>query len=1007
MSDLTHNERCRRLIEATGQGIIVQNSDGKVVDMNLNAKAMLGLTETDLESMERSTFWGAAIHEDGTLYSPEQYPACQVLDASEAVTDIVMGVFHKKEKRYRWIMVNAAPFFPAVTGGELQLVSSLTDITALKERDDVLKSHMRFLNAMERISQITLGSDSVEGMLYSVLQEMLDIFACDRAWLLYPCDASARSWRVPMAQDRPEWPGLPMGVDVPMTDFVRNVFKTSLELDGASCFNALDQPNLAKDPSIAEFHIQSQMTLPIYPKVDKPWLLGIHHCSNLVKYSDEDKALFEEVGRRIADSLTTLLTLREMKESEERFRTLVEHAPEAIFVLDAESGLITDINGNAINLFKKTHAKLLNTDFILLSPEVQSDGERSIFRLNYFIDQAMNGEAPVFEWDFIDASGTNLLCEVRLVRLPARGKALLRGSITDITARKKTEARMHMLSRALEQTADAVMVTDENGFIEYVNPACEVMTGYSLKTILGKKANYLYSGQQSQKFYEKLWGMIKSGKVFNGIFVNKRKNGSLYYEEKTITPLQDAKGHITRFIATGRDISARMETQKHLEYLAHHDSLTQLPNRILLMDRLERAISSSNRQRSLTAVLFLDLDRFKIINDTLGHDIGDKSLQQVASILLSHLREVDTVARLGGDEFAIILENIKDTEEIKNVTKKIMKNFLVPFKINSHEVFMTTSIGITIYPRDGVDAGALLKNADIAMYRAKELGRNRFEFYRKDMSYCANTRLSVETKLRRALDKKEFFLLYQPFISIETGELMGAEALIRWQPIGSDVILPIEFIPILEETDLIVAVGQWVLETACQQLEQWNKTGKNNFYMAVNLSSRQLLWDALESFLESMLYKHNLNQGALELEITESFLIEQNEYTLARLNRISDMGISLSIDDFGTGYSSLSYLKRFPIDTLKIDRSFTHNMQTDKVGTSLVEAIIAMSKSLSLKTIAEGVETPEQLDILKRLNCQTAQGYYFSQPLTAENFSRLLANNNANFDSRGLKLELI
>ncbi|HFE38893.1 MAG TPA: EAL domain-containing protein [Gammaproteobacteria bacterium] len=860
----------------------------------------------------------------------------------------------------------------------------------LRHSEERLKSHMRYLNAMERVSRIISGKDSIESMLQNVLSEMLALFDCDRAWLLYPCDPNTKYWCIPMAQDRPDWPGIALGVDVPLTSFVKKLIENALLSNAALTFNVEDQPAFKNDSSTSEFHIKSQMLLPIFPKVGKPWLLGIHHCSRLVRYSDEERVLFKEIGCRIANSLTTLITLRDLRESEEQFRTLVENAPEAIFVLDVVSGLITQANGNATSLFKKTHAELLKIKFTSLASEFQPYGSCHPSQLKKFIDQAVNGLKPVFECRFIDARQTPIECEVRLVRLPARDSVLLRGSITDITERKHAEARMHMLSSALEQTADAVMVTDENGMIEYVNPACEMMTGYSFKETFGKKANHLYSGQQSKKFYKNLWRTIKSGQVFSEVFVNRRKNGSLYYEEKTITPLHNPNGEITNFISTGRDISARMETQKQLEYLAHHDALTQLPNRVLLMDRLDHAIGNANRQKSSVAVLFLDLDRFKIINDTLGHDIGDHSLKQVSAILTNHLRKVDTVARLGGDEFAILLEDINSTEEIKRITEKILNAFSKPFRINNHEVFLTTSIGISLYPKDGNDTGELLKNADIAMYRAKGLGRNTYEFYQKAMSNDASNRLAMETKLRRALEHQEFFLLYQPFISIDTGQLVGAEALIRWQPQGMQTVLPIEFISILEETGLIVPVGEWVLETACAQLKKWQGAGATDLRMAVNLSSRQLLWDGLESSLKKTLHRNNLKEGSLELEITESLLIEQNDYTLSMLNRINDMGIRLSLDDFGTGYSSLSYLKRFPVDILKIDRSFTRDMTVGDTGTSLVEAILAMAKSLRLRTIAEGVETAEQLRILKRLNCQSAQGYHFSKPVTAAEFERLL-----------------
>ena len=991
MSNLNRSEdRYRLLVETMAQGILVQDKEGKILEINPTAQTILGLTKAEIESTTTPGFWGAPIHKDGTPFTPQEHPTCKTLLAGTASQDTLLGVYHNREKRYRWIMVNTVPLQSGSKGQLPQVITTFTDVTAIQEADEAARLHMHFLNAMERISRITLSTDSIDIMLKNVLSEMLEIFDCDRAWLLYPCDPDAPCWNVPMSQHRDEWPGLPAGVEVEMSEGPRQVFQTAVDAEGAVTFNIKDQSDFGRSPVSIEFNIQSQLVSPIFPKLDKPWLLGIHHCSRLVRYSDSERELFEEVGRRIADSLTTLITLRNLRESEERFRTLVEHAPEAIFVIDADSGLFINANKNATTLFKKQYDQLLTSSLIALSPEEQPDGSRSCLAMKNFITETIDGAAPSFEWDFITDNGEQVLCEVRLIRLPSREKTLIRGSVTDITSYKQAESKMHKLSTALAQTADAVMITDDKGIIEYVNKSFEMITGYQQQEVIGKTPNILDSGNQSAGFHKALWETIKAGEVFSNVFLNQKKDGTLYYEEKSITPLHNSTGEITHFISTARDISGRMKIQEHLEFLAHHDVLTQLPNRTELIKKLDQVIVNAEQKKSSLAVLFLDLDRFKVINETLGHDIGDSSLQQVSKLLIRCLGEGDIIARFGGDEFAIVLNDIKGVDDASLTTQKMLDAFTSPLIVDGHEVFLSASIGITVYPRDGDNSKSLLKNAGTAVYHAKEHGRNTFDFYDFAMSDTADNRLAMETKLRRALENDEFHLLYQPLVNINNGQPIGAEALIRWQPEGSNPVSPLDFIPILEETGLIVQVGEWILDNACKQLSEWQKMGADNFRMSINISSRQFHGNELEKMLKNSIHNYNINAADIDLEITESLLLETNDDTIALLDRISGMGFALSIDDFGTGYSSLSYLKRLPITTLKIDRTFVHDMQTVQDSTTLVEAIVSMAKSLRMGIIVEGVETPQQLELLSNMGCEVAQGYYFSKPIEVEDFSQLL-----------------
>ncbi len=556
--------------------------------------------------------------------------------------------------------------------------------------------------------------------------------------------------------------------------------------------------------------------------------------------------------------------------------------------------------------------------------------------------------------------------------------------------RRQAEAQMRQLSSAVEQTADAVVITDRHGVIQYVNPAYEQITGYPLKEVLGKNASVVKSGEHSKSFYEELWRTVVAGQVFRGVMINRKKDGSLYYEEKTITPLKDAGGNIVRFVSTGKDITERRQSQERLHHLAHHDPLTGLPNRVLLQDRLNQAMREADRLDRLVAVMFLDLDRFKTINDTLGHHMGDALLKAAAERLAICLRPGDTVSRLGGDEFTIILANVAHVDDVARVAQKILDQFVSPFRVGGRDLFVSPSIGITLYPLDEKQPENLLKDADVAMYRAKELGGNRFQFYTPELNLRAARRLELETGLRHALERQEFILHYQPLVDMKTGRIRGMEALLRWQHPEFGLIPPLDFIPLAEEIGLIIPIGEWALKTACAQIKAWHKTGFPALQVAVNLSSKQLRDKNLITAVQQALTESGLEPQYLDLELTESVLMQDMEQATAILKELKAVGIFFSLDDFGTGYSSLSYLKRFPIDYLKIDRSFVRDIATDAVGAGLVKAIIAMANVLHIKVIAEGVETYEQLEFLHRHGCDITQGYFCSKPLAAGEFTELL-----------------
>jgi diguanylate cyclase (GGDEF)-like protein/PAS domain S-box-containing protein len=611
--------------------------------------------------------------------------------------------------------------------------------------------------------------------------------------------------------------------------------------------------------------------------------------------------------------------------------------------------------------------------------------------MNRFRERLAGHSVPsVYETVFVTKDGRAVPVELTAAQTLWQGEPAGLVLLHDITERQRAEEQMRKLSSAMEQTADSVVITDCHGVIEYVNHAFEVTTGYTVAEAVGHTPRLVKSGVHDNAFYHRLWTTILGGDVFRDVIINRHKNGNLYFEEKTITPLRDAGGGITHFISTGKDITERMQAQERLQFLAHHDALTELPNRVLFMDRLSQALNRAQWHRRVVGVMFLDLDRFKNINDTLGHDIGDRFLKAMAERLRSCVRDGDTVARLGGDEFAILLEDIAQTEDVSAVGAKILQALGVPLLVDERELFVTTSIGISLFPDDGNDAQTLLKNADAAMYRAKELGRNNCQFYSADLGAQAFERLTLETNLRHALERDEFLLSYQPEVDLKSGRVAGLEALLRWRHPEFGMVAPLQFIALAEETGMIVPIGEWVLRAALAQARSWESQGLGLPRIVINISGRQFDEPGFTDMVQRILGEIVLRSTQIEFEITESVIMQDAQITTDRLQALHELGIQFAIDDFGTGYSSLSYLRRFPIHVLKIDRSFVQDVTTHQDDAEIVKTIITMAHGLRIQVIAEGVETAEQLAFLRSHGCDMAQGYYLGRPVTPEEAGQLL-----------------
>lgn len=570
----------------------------------------------------------------------------------------------------------------------------------------------------------------------------------------------------------------------------------------------------------------------------------------------------------------------------------------------------------------------------------------------------------------------------------ARGMTLIG---RDISEQKKRTAQIRQLSLALEQSATIAFITDRQGRIEYVNPEFEKATGYTRDEVLGRPANLLKSGKNSPELYREMWATLLRGEVFRDVLINRRKNGELYYEEKSIAPLLDEQGLASHFIATGMDVTQRQQDQERLNFLAYHDLLTGLPNRALLEDRLDQAITRADRTKQCAALLFIDLDNFKVINDSLGHEIGDKLLIETAERFKTCVREVDTIARPGGDEFTILMEGITLTDQVALIAENILNSLAAPYIFEGQELFVTASIGIAIFPNDAADSSELFKCAETTMYHAKDSGRNNYQFYSEKMTIKVMRQLTLDHKLRNALEKEEFRIFYQPKVDFRSGQVIGAEALLRWEQAGEGMIYPDEFIPRLEASGLILPVGEWIIATAATHWQVLREIVQpSNFRLAINFSPKQFQQHGLAERVLSLLNAGAFPAENLIVEVTESAVMGDIEASIETLQTLRRHGIKIAMDDFGTGYSSLSYLKRLPLDELKIDRTFVTGLPDDEDDVQLVTAILSMAHSMKLHVVAEGVETEEQRELLKSLECDTLQGYLFSRPLPFEDLVSML-----------------
>jgi diguanylate cyclase (GGDEF)-like protein/PAS domain S-box-containing protein len=756
------------------------------------------------------------------------------------------------------------------------------------------------------------------------------------------------------------------------------------EMDGFEFLRSLDSEQLRSVPivmmtAVEDIHcVEQAYQLGATDFISKPiqWLLLPYRIRYVLRAHETKESLLRQQSQ--------------LQESEERLRLSLSAAKQGLWDLNIQTGYIVVNAENATMLGydpKEYSVIPLDNWFADIHPD-DHDQVKATY-LGY-----LSGNLDEYRVEFrkqcADGSWLWILSIGSIVQRDEYGQPLrMLGTHTDINDSKLAGEKLHQLAKVFENSGEGIILCDADTRVLSSNQAFTNITGYLSSEVYNKTPPILSSQHQNQNYYQRMWLALEETGYWQGEIWDKRKNGETYPALLGISTIRNTKGAVTHYICIFSDITERKATEAKIEYLARHDPLTNLPNRTLLYDRFDQAMAHAVRNRTLVALLFLDLDRFKQINDTLGHDIGDRLLQNIAERLCHCVREVDTVCRQGGDEFIIILTDLPEIETATQIALKILDYLYQPINIEGVTISISFSIGISLFPNDGMSFHSLLNKADTAMYVAKKEGRNTFRFFSHDMNLASIERINIENGLRVALEKKEFQLYYQPFYSLLDDLIIGAEALLRWQPGDGPSIPPNKFIPIAEDIGLIVPIGNWVLQQACLQNRLWHDAGLK-LLITVNISAMQFKRSNLVASVKSALEISGLAPQYLELEITESVLIFDTDEVLEVIKELNAFGVSFAIDDFGTGYSSLNYLKQFAVNKLKIDQSFVKALSSGKSEDSaIVKAIIQLGQTLGLQTLAEGVETSEQAVQMASLGCENGQGFFWHQPMSAKDFEAL------------------
>ncbi len=757
--------------------------------------------------------------------------------------------------------------------------------------------------------------------------------------------------------------------------------------DDACVISQDAQQTFPEDLLLRDLSVEGYVGVLLTSLDGSPFGLIIALSSQPIPHEDFILTYFGLVTGRIAAEYERLQIMKLLTDQEKKFRDIAYCSSDIIWEVNEhlEYSFSSTIPDGILGYLPEELIGKKPFDFM---PEKESERVQALFQPVWDNREKFSA----LENLSIHKDGTLVCLETSGVPVfDAKGEFRgYRGLDRNITERKEKERELQLAATVLETATEAVMVTDVRKRIIKVNKAFTEITGYGRDEALGQTPAMLTSGHHDGTFYTEMFKTLEMTGKWEGEIWNRKKNGAIYPQWLSISAMTDEQGDLTGHVALFSDITKRKEYEEKIEYQANYDALTGLANRHLLKDRFASAIYRSDRNNSLVSLLFIDLDRFKQVNDSFGHTFGDRLLKQVGKRISNHVRQSDTVARLGGDEFAVIFPDLPDTHHMEDTIGTILNTLAEPYHIDGSDVYLSASIGVTVYPEDGNTIEELLRNADSAMYKAKNSGRNTFQYYSAEMHLEAQQRIQLENALRKAIARQEFVLHYQPVIDARTNRIAGAEALIRWQRPDVGLVYPNDFIELAEECGLITAMGEWVLQEACSQIAGMLEICPDDFFISVNVSCDQFKNVNVPEQVNRTLQATGLEPHRLVLEITESIMLNDDCLILEQFETLRRTGVGISIDDFGTGYSSLSYLHKYPITTLKIDRSFVSELTSENRGHALVTAILAMSESLGLKVIAEGIEQERQADILSKEGCMFFQGYLYSKPLAFDAFRRLV-----------------
>jgi diguanylate cyclase (GGDEF)-like protein/PAS domain S-box-containing protein len=872
-------------------------------------------------------------------------------------------------------------------------VLALRQREARKRVEALLQANLRFFEAMDQVNQAIQETTDLEAMLGRVLELALALFGCDRAWLLYPCDPEAQGWSVLIERARLEFAAVSAGAldrKTPMTRDARDMHAALLAAPGAVAFAPGGERQIPAT-SRERYGVQSRLAMAIRPKTAKAYAFGLHQCGRARVWTDDDQRLFEAIGRRLEDALSSQLAHLELRERESQLGALFRTVPDVIWVKDIDGRYIS-CNPPFEGLFGLSQQEVVGRTDYELAPREMADQYRA-----GDLRAIETGEIQLEQFEAPAADGDARLFEV--LKAPLRdgaGKTIgVVGVARDISERRKADEQSRIAATAFE-AQEGIVILDANKRILRVNRAFAEMTGHAAEDVIGKTPQQIARDPRAGELLSNIADRVARDGFWRGEMPAQRASGEIFPAWATVATVRGLHGEATHYVVTMTDIGERKRAEQEIVNLAYYDRLTGLPNRRLLRDRLEQALVGSARSGRHGALLFIDLDNFKLLNETSGHEVGDQLLVEVARRLVACLGAAGGAARVGGDEFVALVEDLDDNpHEAAALAKKVGETILAalnaPYSLAGGVRHSSPSIGVAMFNGAGDSSEELLKQADIAMYEAKAAGRNALRFFDPDMQATLAARAEAEAALRLAIRERRFVLNYQPQVD-RNGDWIGAEALLRWAHPERGLVAPGEFIPLAEETGLILPIGRWVLETACERLKVWSDDRRTrDLSLSVNVSARQFSQSDFVEQVAQTLRTTGAPAERLVLELTESVVLDDVAVAADKMSAIKELGVGFAIDDFGTGYSSLAYLTRLPLDQIKIDRSFVRNLPGSANDAAVAHTIITLAESLGLSVIAEGVETEAQRRFLERHGCPSFQGFLFGKPMPIDAFEAKLA----------------